>query len=167
MRSRYQGRYDPVPLYPSPISRRRLTGGVPRGVWLFLLYFVLTSFLLVFLWPHRVLILHVVIDVGIGLLLVLCLTALLVTIWKLRKAIRALRTQRLPRAKKPPRPLLLRDASRRHDDPHDGGFDEGAFVSRHPARRIAPVPPDMLYTYDYQTNQRPSRPLNPDQSSRF
>lgn len=132
---------------------RRPAGSVPGCVWLFLLGFVLTSFLVVVLWPHRVLILHLVIEVGIILALVLGMTLLLVIAWKLRKPIR---TWRAPREEK-----LLRPLPRVQDASHD------EFVTRRPARRLPSSTSGVLYTYDYRTNQRPSEHLNPDQSSRF
>lgn len=153
MRFRHRPRYAPYAPYPSPIYRRRPAGGVPGCVWLFLLGFILTSFLFVALWPHRVLILHLVIEVGIILALVLVLTLLLVITWKLRRPIRAWHTRRKGKG--------LRPLPRVHDAPHGEHFHE------RPSSRPVPPSHDLLYAYDYRTNQRPSEHLNPDQRSRF
>ncbi len=122
---------------------------------LFLLGFMGTGFLIVVLYPYRVLILHLLIA-----LLTLTLVAVgLIATLKIRRRIRDRRELEVPPGCMP----------RVHDDPPGG----------HPTGQdsYAPLPPfssfqythdpGFQYLYDDRNSKRPSERLDPDQRRRF
>ncbi len=130
----------------------RPAGGVSVRGLLFLLGFIGTGFLIVTLYPYRMLILHLV----IGLLVLLVLVVWLVVALKVRKRMHSRRAYRHEeRSQHPASMPRVHDAS------------PGEYPVRRYAEPSLPAFADFLYTSDDRTNKRPSEHLEPDQRSRF
>jgi len=136
---------------PPRFSPRPARGISVRGL-LFLLGFIGTGFLIVTLYPYRVLILHLV----TGLLALLVLVVWLVVALKVRKRMRSRRAYRHEE-----RSQHRASLPRVHD------ASPGEYPGRQYAEPSLPAFADFLYTSDDRTNKRPSEHLNSDQRSRF
>lgn len=146
----YDGYPDEVYGYP----RRR----VPGCVWLFLLGLIAMTLIIVFLYPYRFLILHIVTWIGITLgaiLAILLLIGIAKVVLRIVGAIRSWHARR--------EDARIARTARVHD------ALPGGYVPRYPAQQLPPIgsrATGLLLPYDYD-NKRPPEHLNPGQRGRF
>jgi Ca2+/Na+ antiporter len=156
----FPSRYPAHPAARISSPRAHTSGGVSARGLLFLLGFIATSFLIVALWPYRVLILHLF----LGLLALLVLVIWLILMLKVRRW----RNARRAVQQRQPKPLLYHLPEEGYSA-HVHDASPWDYQARTSGSTTMPAPPYLLSPYDYPpTNgKRPSEHLKPDQRSRF